>query len=207
MFYIISNPRSGSSMLRLMLNSHPNIHVPPECGFMVWLYKKYKHANLNNKLILNSFIDDLIDSRKFEHWEIDQVILNEHFKHKKISSFYDLCLQIYKLNMSIQCQKKDVIGDKNNFYLNYINEIMDIDSSAKFIHLVRDGRDVACSYKEIYNSKIISKYKPTLPTKIEDIAHEWVLNLSTIRKSLNSLNNLIYIEIKYEELLTNTKKH
>lgn len=41
--FIIGSPRSGTTLLRLMMNSHPRIVVPPECGFAVWWYEKYQH--------------------------------------------------------------------------------------------------------------------------------------------------------------------
>ena len=41
MFFILGNPRSGTTLLRVILHSHENIIVPPECGFLTWLYKDY----------------------------------------------------------------------------------------------------------------------------------------------------------------------
>ena len=41
-FFILGNPRSGTTLLRLMLNNHPSVAVPMECGFAVWLHDSYK---------------------------------------------------------------------------------------------------------------------------------------------------------------------
>ena len=32
--FILGNPRSGTSLFRLMLNSHSMINATPECGFL-----------------------------------------------------------------------------------------------------------------------------------------------------------------------------
>ena len=42
--FIIGNPRSGTSLFRIMLSCHPEIIVPPECGFIQWWHDKYQNA-------------------------------------------------------------------------------------------------------------------------------------------------------------------
>ena len=69
---MIGNPRSGTSLLRLMLNNHPFISVPPECGFVVWLYEKYKNEKFVNKKLINNFIIDLLGCKKFETWGLSK---------------------------------------------------------------------------------------------------------------------------------------
>lgn len=39
--FILGNPRSGTTLLQLMLACHPRLAVPPECGFALWLYDRY----------------------------------------------------------------------------------------------------------------------------------------------------------------------
>jgi hypothetical protein len=41
-FFILSNPRSGSSLLRIICDSHQQLSVPPESGFMEWCIKNIK---------------------------------------------------------------------------------------------------------------------------------------------------------------------
>src|SRR5687768_8566851 len=33
-FFVVGTDRSGTTLLRLMLNEHPRLHVPPESGFV-----------------------------------------------------------------------------------------------------------------------------------------------------------------------------
>jgi len=37
--FIVGSPRSGTTLLRLMLNQHPRIAIPPESLFLPQLYK------------------------------------------------------------------------------------------------------------------------------------------------------------------------
>ena len=56
-FFILGNPRSGTTLLRLMLNSHPKLGVPPECGMIQWWNEKYKNKNLQD--VYDTFINDI----------------------------------------------------------------------------------------------------------------------------------------------------
>ncbi|MGB0789818.1 MAG: sulfotransferase, partial [Marinirhabdus sp.] len=70
--FILGNPRSGTSLLRLMLNQHSSIVAPPESGFSLWWLHKYgnwcKADNAPQKI--NGFIDDVLSSRKIETWHL-----------------------------------------------------------------------------------------------------------------------------------------
>ena len=44
-FFIIGNPRSGTTLVRLMLNNHPDVVVPPESGFSLWLAEDYSNKD------------------------------------------------------------------------------------------------------------------------------------------------------------------
>ena len=68
---------------------------------------------------------------------------------------------------------------------------------------MRDGRDVACSYKELNNKKIESIYTPKLKNSTKDIALEWSNNVLSIKNTLTSLN-ANSLTIKYEALINNT---
>ena len=46
--YILGNPRSGTSLFRLMLNAHPEMVAPPECGFIQWNHDLFKAADFKD---------------------------------------------------------------------------------------------------------------------------------------------------------------
>jgi len=59
--FILGNPRSGTSLLRLMLNANTHIVSPPESGFLHWWYKKYNAWSTadNSKENIAAFVKDL----------------------------------------------------------------------------------------------------------------------------------------------------
>jgi hypothetical protein len=73
---------------------------------------------------------------------------------------------------------------------------------AQFVHIVRDGRNVACSYKKLKEKQIDSPYAPCLPHRIEDIAREWQRNIETISRSFNAIGRQEQVhELTFEALL------
>lgn len=186
--FIIGNPRSGTTMLRLMLMSHSKVMIPPECGWAFWLYDKYKDQECG----VSNYIIDMTRCKKMELWNIDRNKLFRYLLESNPKNYADLINDIY---IFYGRDKKDftIWGDKNNFYIDYIDQIKEVFPKARFIHLVRDGRDVACSYREINKKEITSKYAPNLPDNIEEIANEWKDNVNKAEKADG-------ITLRYEQI-------
>jgi Sulfotransferase family len=73
-------------------------------------------------------------------------------------------------------------GDKNNFYRHHLAELATLFPSAGFVHIVRDGRDVAASYRALSTLSAGSKYAPRLPTAIAEIAADWISGVRAFRE-------------------------
>lgn len=201
--FIIGNPRSGTTLLRLILSAHPNIYIAQEGGFLLFLYEKYKNFAGEKGKIIN-FVEDLMQTKKIEYWGIVKEEIVNYIIKKQPKNYSELGTMVYKYYGEKKYPGKKRWGDKNNYYLNYIDTINEIYPESKFIHIIRDGRDVACSYKDM--SKIKNqKYAPNLPNQIIEIAENWKNNIETINASFNKINKNRYIEIKYEDLVQNTR--
>lgn len=205
-FFIIGNPRSGTTLLRLMLNRHSKMSVPPEAGFLVWLYDEYKDFNYNEKNV-DHFLELLSKTTKIEHWNLDFNVLRNFIISKKPNNFSKLmdCVYIYysKYNLS---KDVDIYGDKNNFYLNKIDLLSEVYHNAKFIHIIRDGRSVAVSYKDLNKKNMASVYAPNLPEEIEKIAKEWTGNINMINTSFKKLDTDQHYTLRFEDLISEPEK-
>ena len=201
--FIIGSPRSGTTLLRLMITSHRNIVVPPECGFAVWWKTKYENWNAAEHLTrLEEFITDFKQSKKIETWNLDYEAMSQFLLAQHPASYAELVSLIYTFYASARKPAFERWGDKNNFYLNHIAALDSMFPDAHFVHIIRDGRDVACSYRELAQKRIDSAYAPDLPTAISGIAREWKLNIETIRNSFAAINPGRTFEIRYEDLVS-----
>lgn len=202
--FILGNPRSGTSLLRLMLNSHPEIAAPPECGFLQWWHDKYKSWNEDSGRSakdIREFVDDLLTSRKVETWELNRDELAGFLLNQCPASYGELGALVYEYWARRSDRNPQAIVDKNNYYIRHLSELSAIWPDARFIHLVRDGRDVACSYKDVAKLESNSPYKPVLPESVDEIAREWNDNNWNITSFLEHLPRKTWTRIRYEDLV------
>lgn len=205
-FFIIGNPRSGTTLLRLMLTNHPRLVVPPECGFAVWLHPDFGDWDgrvQRDPDLPAKYAREVVASRKFETWGLTESEVSSFLVDAGPQSYAEAVDAVYRLYARSIGKQIDAWGDKNNFYLAYIPRIREIFPSCRFVHIVRDGRDVACSYRALRSRPMQSKYAPELPVEISDIAEEWTTNLETIRCALNDVGTEAAHEIRYEDLIRN----
>ena len=183
-----------------MLTSHPKIAIPPECGFAVWHAKKYEDWRVGDPR-LDEFLADLKSSRKIETWNLDYPRLKEKLLQGNPRSYSEVVSTVYEFFASEFQPGANRWGDKNNFYLNHVGDLDRLFPKALFIHIVRDGRDVCCSYRDLQHADTKSPYAPKLPVKPEDVAREWTQNLSAIGDGLSKLDSRRVHELRYEDLL------
>ncbi|PKF61719.1 hypothetical protein CW745_10390 [Psychromonas sp. psych-6C06] len=198
-FYILGNPRSGTTLLRLMMSAHSGLIVPPEAGFAVFLLE-----NWDNKIPYSHcrYISSLKRTTKIVNWGIDYQELDGQLLKANVSSLIEAMQETYRYYAVKHKEANCLIGDKNNFYIHHISSICKLSPKAKFIHIIRDGRDVACSYQEVMSKGITSKYAPNLPTDIKAIATEWADNNQKLIDELSGKN--VY-QIKLEDLIARPK--
>lgn len=206
--FIIGNPRSGTTLLRLMVNNHPSIVIPPECGFAVWWWEKYHDWGPDferDSRALDGFLTDLAASKKIETWNLDYVALRDFIIAGRPATYGQLVSCVYTFFGDSSGKTSHRWGDKNNFYILHIATLAKMFSDAMYIHIVRDGRDVACSYRNLAALPIDSKYAPHLATDIAAIATEWRDNNAQAIVAFDAIDQARVCVVRYEDLVTNSE--
>ncbi|MEE8526521.1 MAG: sulfotransferase, partial [Thermoanaerobaculia bacterium] len=204
--FILGNPRSGTTLLRLMLTCHREIVAPPECGFAVWFYDKYRDwSRFRAAALTAAFIDDLLGAKKFDTWGVSKGQLTECFADRPPESYAEAASRVYECYG--RCRGRDFSrwGDKNNFHVDHVDTLDALFPEAFFVHIVRDGRNVACSYKQLHAEAIASRYAPRLPWKIADVAGEWRANNDKIDAALKALGRGRSHRLRFEDLISDTE--
>jgi hypothetical protein len=203
--FIIGNPRSGTTLLRLMLTCHRNIVIPPECGFAVWLSEKFVGwCSADCDGWIDRLIPELMQCRKIETWNLQLDGLRSFLKEGQPATYPEAVGLVYEWYGISTGRSFSRWGDKNNFYLHHLSAIKLMFEDAHFVHIIRDGRDIACSFKRLKKVSHRSKYFPSIPERIEDTARQWRDNLRLVKQSFDKIGREAVVEIKFEELLLNT---
>ncbi|MCB2141176.1 sulfotransferase [bacterium] len=191
-FFIVGSGRSGTTLLRLILCSHSKISIPPETWFIIQLIEELPidrylttcETELALKIITSHYRwpDMGIDSNDFRD------------KVDKKMKLIDIINIVYAHHLKVE--NKSVWGDKTPPYIKIIPELIQLYPDAKFIHLIRDGRDVAASFYRLqWKGKWLSRS-----------IIEWK---ESIEKYLSYKNENIgdrILEIKYEDLVVHTER-
>jgi hypothetical protein len=181
-----------------MLDSHISICIPPESHFFLWLEEKY--GEWENRF-LESYLEDLFQSTKFETWNLEKKEVRNFLKTQKINSYAKLNSLVYYFYSLKNNRNVSFWGDKNSLWIEKLYKIKEYYPQAFYIHIVRDGRDVACSYKLLNSRKIKSKYFPKLPDNVEEIAKTWAHNIKKIDNFIDTIDAKKTIQVSYEDLL------
>lgn len=198
MFFIIGRPRSGTTMLRLLFEAHPNVTIPPESPFILSLYKKYGKVTLWDKTTIKEYCEDVFKQRYFDKWLIKKDDLLKHLLEEEGENTYHNMVKKTCLAHKSVYDKHEIklIGDKNPGYSLYINRIHKIFPEAKIIHITRDYRD---NYLSLIN---VNFEVPIVPLVI----YRWKFALHQAWKLKKKHPGLVY-SIKYEDLAAEPEKH
>lgn len=143
-FFIVGSGRSGSTLLRLILNRHPNVCVPPESWFMLPLLEQFP---INMKLDSGDVIkacETITTHKRWADFDIDAAVFSDRLISARVAS----TREISDVFFSILCARagKPRWGDKTPPYIRIVPELLRLYPEGKALYLVRDGRDVTNSF-------------------------------------------------------------
>ncbi|MFW2439046.1 MAG: sulfotransferase family protein [Arenicellales bacterium] len=156
--FIIGCQRSGTTLLRTILHSHPDISIGYECAFYKLLAQKYDCSIPINER-LEEFIEDLYRVRRFDLWNLEKRYLRQEFlKIDREVSFSQAVLLIAELYRRENKPKASFVGFKNPNGIFHLPYIFDLFPNAKVIHIMRDVRGLLASEKKKRKRMSIDTY-------------------------------------------------
>jgi len=220
-FFIIARPRSGTTLLRTLLDAHSNIIIPIESPLILHLSGKYKNIRVWNKKKLTDFYNDLLNVLDFNTWPVDHEKLRKDILEcEGKTSFSSIC-KVVHYNYISSYKKNEIkyLGDKNPRHSNTMPLIFKLFPHAKYIHLVRDYRDhilsmtktrlanisniVVIAYRWKYSAKKMDKFKKKYPGSFFTIRYEDLVN----NPSCYLKNICDFLEIPYEETMLDSYRN
>lgn len=178
-------------MLRLMLDAHPDLAIPPETHFIPEVSRACGKALDNSGDPRRVFLDTVTSHRRWEDFKLEEPVLAERIA--AIESF-DLG-QALRVFYGLYAQRfgKPRWGDKTPPYVRNMELVGGLLPEARFLHVIRDGRDVALSSMGLWFG----------PGSVEEAARRWQSAIREARRQAESLPH--YLEVRYEDLVTDTE--
>jgi hypothetical protein len=147
--FIGACPRSGTTLLRSMLNTHPNVAIPRETRFLpaVWENRaRWRDLDdIDTRDRLASLITDISWTRADRlDTPIDELTKRLMAAPPTLGSVLGTCLESYA-----QATGKRRWGDKRPMYARYLDAVFSLFPDAQYINVIRDPRASVASMRKL----------------------------------------------------------
>lgn len=166
-----------------MLNAHRSVAVPPESRFVVELWtgaERVRVADLLPKLAAHP---------RFQTWDLPIEMVEHELDGVEEAPYAAVVEAPYRAYARVNGKRR--WGDKTPRYVESIPLLARLWPGARFVHLVRDGRNVALSYADV----------PFGPKTVAKAAALWATRVRTGIEAGRGLAGERYLEIRYEDLV------
>jgi hypothetical protein len=190
---IVGAPRSGTTLLRFMLDSHPELAIPPETGFLVLGPNLRGREDKLREKFVRGIINFPIKSPSWPDFEISEESFRASLSEINpftVAEGYRAFYRLYAARFG-----KSRWGDKTPLYCLELDTIRNILPEARFIHIIRDGRDAALSLRRMWFSP---------GWEIETQAAYWRQCVLAARRAGAGCPD--YLEVRYEDLILRTRE-
>ncbi|GAA0387327.1 sulfotransferase [Acrocarpospora corrugata] len=186
--FIVGCPRSGTTLLQLMLHAHPRVAVPPETRILVQVYRARRgYGDLRETKNRRMLARKIAKGSRTQFGDLgidaDEFIRRAVEGPGSLGSVVGL---VYK--MFAERHGKVRWGDKRPPYIRHLDAILAMFPDAQIVHLIRDGRDCVASLKEM----------PWFQGDVYEAVHRWAEAIDAGRG--HKLPADSYYELRYEEL-------
>ncbi|HKQ38518.1 MAG TPA: sulfotransferase, partial [Verrucomicrobiae bacterium] len=182
--FLLSTPRSGSTLLGAMLANHSALYCPNEPWLLLNLYGLFDgkpHAmGTPNENLATVALRELLSEKQFSH------------------AARAFALSVY--NQKLQQQRKHIFVDKTPRYYQVLSFVDQLFPDAKKIWLQRNPFDVAASYAATWQVPVTELVGETLSPNSLDLT----VGLRNYARYFRGQKNTF--EIRYEDIVTNASE-
>ncbi len=196
--FILSPPRSGSTLLRVMFAGHSQLFSPPELhllSYQTLAQRKLALSDDTNGHLLKGAIRAVMELKKISAEEAQDFI--EQYERQNLSTpeFYKILQQLLV---------NQTLVDKTPTYPSHIDilrQAEEIFERPLYIHLLRHPCGMISSYTEAKLEKILPIMKNIDLERTEIAELTWLISQKNICKFLKEIPNQRQIQVKFEDLV------
>ncbi len=187
--FVVGVNRSGTTLMRMMLDAHPQLTMPPETHFVPELIDLAEQGQATPE----NFLAVITKQREWGDFGLTEQQVLDAFGAIEPLNAGDALRAFYALYA--ERIGKPRCGEKTPIYVKSIRKIHGALPEARFCHVIRDGRDVCLSIRD----RAVKEHP------VDVVAERWVRRISQARRQAQKLPDGIYKEIRYEQLILDTE--
>jgi hypothetical protein len=182
--FIVGASRSGTTLLRLMLDAHPWIAIPAETHF----YQAVLAIDPGRVDWLDAVIAAIVGSHTWGDYALDAGAFEHAVRARGPRTAGDVLRTFYLMYAGRFGKRR--WGDKFPGNTGFMEGIAGLLPEARFVHIIRDGRDVAASLRDTW-------FRPG--DTYESCIAYWAETVLGARAQAR--RGLPYLEVRYEALV------
>jgi hypothetical protein len=204
--FIVGCPRSGTTLLQRLLDSHPLLAITPETHWIPRWYENRGAKEITPEgLVTRKLVRKLLAFPKFRELGINQAEVEPLIEPRgtvPYSRFISALFDLYG-----QKRGKLLVGDKTPGYARNLATLHALWPAAKLVHLIRDGRDVCLSllsWQRARNWKAgqgLARFRAWAESPVCAAALWWDWHVRLARDASLSIGPGVYTEVRYEALV------
>ena len=189
--FVLGCPRSGTTLLQLMLHAHPRIAMPPETRFVITTYEgRNGFGDLRDEASRRALADSIVRDPGTLFGDLgldaDEIAGEIAQGPLTLGSAIGIVFRAYARRFG-----KPRWGDKRPGYYQYVPALARMFPDAQFVHLIRDGRDCVASLLRM----------PWFRQDIYAAVCTWIEAIDSGRRAARALPAGTYYELRYEDLV------
>lgn len=187
--FVVGCPRSGTTLLQLMLHAHPRIAIPPETRHLLPAYhRRAAFGDLRDPANRARVAEFITSGRRYCDLKVPraQLISTIVDGPPTIGSALGLVFVEYARRFG-----KPRWGDKRPLYLHHVPTLLRLFPDAQIVHIIRDARACVASLKRM----------PWWRGGGVAAAARWVHSMRDGRRARRRLRPGQYYELRYEDLV------
>jgi len=187
--FVVGCGRSGTTLVRALLDAHPQLAVPDESYFPAWFGRVRSRYERPDGFARDRLVTDLLAHESFRRWGLDATEVRDAIARAEPETFADTVRAYYAAYA--RAHRKPRYADKTPIFALHMPELAEIFEESVFVHVVRDGRDV-----------VLSRMEAAWGThRVDFEALQWRSHIRTARADGSRLGPGRYREFRYEALL------
>ena len=197
--FLVGCPRSGTTLLQRLVDAHPELAIVHETLWIPGFYERRVGLEPNGD-VTPALLPRLLEHRRFGQLGIgadDLERLLEALAPVQYARFVGALFDRYGA-----ARGKRLAGDKSPGYVRSIPILHELWPRAKFVHLIRDGRDVCLSATGWAKADRVFGDLDTWPDEpVITAALWWERSVRLGREAGRALPAGLYHELRYERLV------
>jgi hypothetical protein len=182
--------RSGTTLLRVMLDGNPELAIPDESYFIPQLAARH-----SGPIDADEFVDDLRRLPTLREWNLPVEAVRDRVRDGMSSG--EAVAAIYEAYAERQGKRR--WGDKTPMYMQHLPLLDELFPAALYVHLIRDGRDAALSFLSMPGGVVTRTWAH--PRSAADFACQWRTEIAAARRLGRKVGPARYREVRYEEFV------